>query len=295
VTGFGRYGPRTRQASNLVTCSSRKRGAGLHTERCVGARWSCRRYFCFARQCGAETDGITRWLSRSCNAFGQRGREVRLLGSRRAIFRQADLTIRSWHPAPSGCSSLRGAEFLSRELGRWNMGKRFQSLLLRQRRQRVLESHQGGELAAHLHLEGCGSPSLGWLGPCRSNHRSQQWLTASELQIRRPAHDSHGPLRCASELPGAPLITAWWRSRERALRWFCRRHGSPLGFRIAQASGESGGFSALERGSSRKREQISARRLSGSSRKSRAQRATENSKKSHDVSTRWWNSGNRIH
>jgi len=178
----------------------------------------------------------------------------------RAIFRQADLTIRSWHPAPSGCSSLRGAEFLSWELGRWIWMRGFQSLLFRQRRQRVLESHQGGELAAHLHLEGCGSPSLGWLGPCRSNHRSQQWLTASELQSCHPAHDSHGPLRCASELPGAPLITAWWRSRERAFRWFCRRHGSPLGFRIARANAKSGGFSALERGSSRKREPVSTRR-----------------------------------
>jgi hypothetical protein len=59
-------------------------------------------------------------------------------------------------------------------------------------------------------------------------------------------HDSHlnrRTFRRTSELSGAPLVPAWWRSRERAFRKCCRRHGSPSWFH-----GPVSRKGALERG-----------------------------------------------
>jgi len=182
--------------------------------------------FCFVRQREAKTSGKTRWLSRNCNAL-----RAAWAGGRTAWSSKSNLLPRrTYESVLAPCFFLvllpsRGGAILEGARSLVSNAKGPQNLLVPNDDQRVLESRQGGELGAHLHLEGSGSPSLAWLGPCRLNHRSQQWLAEFRLRCCRlaSAHFYHRKVAQAlkahvSELPRAPLVPAWWCLRERVLR-----------------------------------------------------------------------------
>lgn len=221
MTVFGRYGLRTRQASNLVFRTASSRDSGAPYRKVRGGAIVVPLFF-FASLVSAGQNpaekraGSLVAATRIKNAAWARGQASSDSKSNLPPRRPYDSVLAPcsfWVLFPSrGGVSFKGAR--SSELGQRYFPNPFSPPATTTGAR--VTSRRGTCITHSFNRRGDCNPSLGWLGPCRSNHLGQQWPKAFELQSCHPAHDSHGPLRCASELPGAPLITARWRSCERA-------------------------------------------------------------------------------
>lgn len=187
MTVFGRYGLRTRQASNLVVRLPLEReGWSSAPKGAWGREVRAAEFFASLVSAGqkpAEQRADSLVAATPSGDVGERsdGLVFEEQSSAKPYLRFGPGTLPLLGALPfAGRSYFKGARSLE-------LGERFsKAFCSASDDRRVLESRQGGERVAHLHLEGGGSPSLVWLGPCRSKNRSQQWLTAFGLQCCRP-------------------------------------------------------------------------------------------------------------